>query len=152
MAKFRFKYEAVLAQRQRAEDAARRELAQWLGREQALRDRLASMQADIRGSKRELGDALVGRVDLDRVADFARYSNHTTVHAQQLVSQLAALHKDVEAARQRLMHASQQRKAMELLRDRHYAAWLADQQRREQREMDELATQRHARRESEALS
>ncbi len=151
MAKFRFKYEAVLAQRQRAEDAARRELAQWLHRDRALRDRLASIQADLRGSKRQLGDALVGKVDLERVAGFARYSNHTTLHAQQLVGQLAALQRDVEAARQRLVEASRQRKAMQMLRDRHHAAWLAEQQRREQREMDELATQRYARREAEAM-
>ncbi|MEX0887707.1 MAG: flagellar export protein FliJ [Phycisphaeraceae bacterium] len=145
MPRFRFKYTAVLAQRQRFEDERKRDLAAHLRRYNGLREQLEAMQTTIRESKRHLGDALVGRVDLDRVGEFARYSNHTTIRAQQLVHQLAGVDREVHAARERLMQATRQRKAMELLRDRHEAAWRAEQQRREQRELDELAMQGHTR-------
>ena len=145
MPRFRFKYEAVLKQRSREEDERKRELASHVAHYERLRGQLEGMQGTIRDSKRQLGDALVGPVDLERVGDFARYSNQSTVRAQQLVHELAAADQQVREARGRLMEATRQRKAMELLRDKHEAEWQAEQARAEQREMDELAMQRHMR-------
>lgn len=146
MAKFVFQFEAVLRHRQHLEDQRQRELAQHMRGRMILQEQLRGMQQTIRESKRELGAGLVGRVDLDSISLFARYSGHTAVRAQQLVRKLAEVEKQIDASRGALLEATRQRKAMELLRDRQLAAWREERDRREAAELDELATQRYTRR------
>lgn len=145
MASFQFKFETVLRHRQLVEDECQRELAKHLRGRMIFQDELRRLQGTIRDAKHQLGDHLVGKVDLDRVSGFARYSGHVTVRAQQLVQRVQQLEKHIDAARARLLDATRQRKALELLRDEHRAQWQAEQQRRETIELDELATQRYIR-------
>lgn len=151
MARFQFKYEAVLKQRQAAEDQAQRELARHLRHRGILRDRLARMQQDVREAKQQLGDGLVGRVDLERIRDFARYSGQVTLEAQQAVGELARIEQRIATARHTLTEAMRRRKAIQTLRDKHYRRWLAEQRRKETIELDEMAAQRYARRLSGAV-
>ncbi|QYU68092.1 flagellar export protein FliJ [Leptolyngbya sp. 15MV] len=58
--------------------------------------------------------------------------------------ELATAQREVETARAALARAAVDRKGVELLRDRRRAAWLADLNRREQGELDELAVIRAA--------
>lgn len=145
MANFTFRFETVLKHRQMIEDEAQRELAKHLRSRMIFQDELTRMQNTIRESKHQLGEHLVGTVNLDQVSGFARFSGHVSVRAQQLVTRVAALEKQIETARARLADAMRQRKAMELLRDKHQRAWQAEQQRRDTIEMDELATQAYVR-------
>ncbi len=145
MAKFVFKFQSVLRHRERVEDERQRELAQHLRMRMILMSQLQNMQQDIRTSKQNLAGSLVGRVDLDQVGQFARFAGQSTQRAQQLVSKLAVVEKQVEQARMQLLAATAQRKAMELLRDRHYEQWRSTLDRREIAQLDELATQAHAR-------
>lgn len=136
----------MLEHRRVVEDERQRELAKHLRQKMILMDQLRQMQDAIRASKHDLAGSLVGRVDLTRVADFARYSGQTTIRAQQLVQKLAQLEQQISAARERLLAAARDRKAMELLRDRRQRQWQVEQMRREAAEMDDLAVQRHLRR------
>lgn len=145
MARFRFKYEAVLKQRQAAEDQAQRELAKHMRHRNILRDQLARMQQTMRDSKQQLSEGLVGQVDVERIREFARYSGQVTLQARQALEQLAQIEQRLETARTELTEAMRQRKAMEVLRDKQYQQWLAEQRRRETVELDELAVQRYAR-------
>ena len=151
MATFRFKYEAVLKQRQAAEDQAQRELAKHLRHRNIIHDQLARMQQTVRDSKQELSEGLVGSVDVDRIRDFARYSGQVTIQAREVLSELAQIERRVATARRELTEAMRQRKAMEMLRDKQYRQWLAEQRRKETVELDELAVQRYARGLSEAM-
>ncbi|MFA9478649.1 flagellar export protein FliJ [Phycisphaerales bacterium AB-hyl4] len=145
MAGFRFKFENVLEHRRTIEDQAQRELARHLRARMILQGQLEQMQTTIRQSKTDLADALVGRVDLDRVSSFAQFSGHSSVRARQIVEHLAKMEKQITAARERLLDATRQRKAMELLRDRHERDWKREHKRREAILMDELATQQYLR-------
>src|SRR5690606_29926616 len=145
MAKFHFRYEAVLRQRLLMEDERQRDLAKVMRQRMIVQNQLRQMQDTIVESKRNLGDTLVGRVDLDRVSQFARYSAQTAIRAQQLVVEIARLEKQIETARERLAEAMRARKAMELLRDRQYARWKQEQDRREAAELDEMAVQAYVR-------
>lgn len=145
MAKFVFRFEALLKHRQHIEDQRQRELAQQMRGRMILQDQLRTMQDTIRSNKRELGSALVGRVDVESIAQFARFTGHTTIRAQQIVRRLAEFEKHIEAARQNLLAATRQRKALELLRDRQLEEWRREQTRREALELDEIANQRYAR-------
>jgi len=145
MAKFQFRYETVLRQRQCVEDERQRELAKVLRQRMIVQNQLAHMQQTIRESRQNLSDTLVGKVNLDRVGQFARYSAQSAMRAQQIAVELARLEKQVETARARLAEAMRQRKAMELLRDREHARWKQEQQRRETAELDEIALQGYVR-------
>ena len=145
MAKFKFNLEVVLKHRQMIEDDRQRELAAQLRKRMILMDQLRQMQSTIRDSKQRLGDGLVGQVDLSRISQFSHYNGQVTIRAQQIVHTLAVVERDVEVARTRLLQASQQRKALELLRDKRLALWKRQQDRREAIELDEIAVQRYAR-------
>ncbi len=145
MATFRFKYEAVLRQRQAIEDECQRELAKHLRHSSIIRNQFTRMQQTVRDSKQQLSDGLVGSVDVERIREFARYSGQVTVQAQQAVTQLSQIERRIQKARADLTEAMRQRKAMEMLRDKHYKQWVAEQNRRETIELDELAVQRYAR-------
>jgi flagellar export protein FliJ len=87
----------------------------------------------------------VGKVNLDLVANFTRYSGQATQRARQIVVKLAAMQNQVQASRQRLLDATRARRALELLRDRHFQQWKRQEQKRETRRLDELTSQRYAR-------
>ncbi len=145
MPKFTFKLEPVLKQRQREEDQRQRDLAKLLRRRMILESQLRQMQQTIIESKRQLGGVLSGRVERDRVSRFARYSGQVTQRAHAIVRELAKLEKYVVSARDALLEATRNRKAMQLLHDRQYARWKQQQQRREDARIDEFNVQRYAR-------
>jgi flagellar protein FliJ len=146
MAKFQFRFNTLLKHRRRIEDQRQRTLAQHLRTRMILHDQIREMQDTIRDSKRSMADGLIGKVDLTRVGQFARYSGHAAQRARQIVVKLAGLEKQVELARAELLDATKQRKALELLRDKDHAKWRYEQDRKETNELDELATSRYARR------
>ena len=145
MARFRFRFETVLQHRRTLEDACQRDLAKQLRQRMILQSQLRGMQQTIVESKQQLGGALVGRVDMPRIAQFARYSGQTTQRAYALVAQLATIEKRIDQARRRLVEATRGRKAIDILRRRHYQRWLSEQERRQTVELDDLALQAHGR-------
>lgn len=146
MPQFIFRYESLLQHRRNLEDQAQRQMAERVRTQMILSDQLRSMQTQITESKRDLGGALVGKIDLSRVGEFTRYNADSTVRGRQLVKRLAELEVQVEAARVQLLDATQQRKALELLRERDLKQWKLDRDRRETAELDELASQAYTRR------
>lgn len=145
MPQFTFRYESLLQHRRNLEDQAQRQMAERVRTQMILTDQLRGMQTQITDSKRDLGDALVGKIDLSRVGEFTRYNADSTVRGRQLVKRLAELETQVQAARQQLLGATQQRKALDLLRERDLKQWKIEQDRRETAELDELASQAYTR-------
>ena len=144
MATFTFRYQVLLEHRRHVEDLAQRELANQVRTQMILTDQLREMQLSISRSKGDLGQALVGKVDLTSVGGFTRFNAQSTVRGRQLVQRLAQLEKHVEKARGELLEATRQRKALELLRDRDHEQWKLMQDRRETAELDDLANQAYA--------
>jgi flagellar export protein FliJ len=140
MAGFRFSLEPVLRQRQLVEDRCQRELAMVLRQRMILQTQIGQVQRTIRDAKGDLAGDLVGLVDLDRVGRFAHYSGQMTWRVEQIHLRLAALEKQIDQARQNLLHATGARQALDLLRERHRQRWRRDQERREAAELDDLAT------------
>ena len=146
MAAFKFNLEPVLRQRQAHEDQCQRDLAKAFRQRMILHHQLRQMQQDISQSKHQLADGLIGKVDLISTAQFARYSGQVTQRAHAFVSKLAATEKQIETARRHLLEATRARKALEQLRQRQYHQWARLRDLRETARLDELATQRTARR------
>ena len=145
MPSFTFRFETVLQHRRDIEDQRQRELATKMRGRMIMTDQLRTMQGDITASKHRLGESLVGRVDLSKVGEFTRFNAAATVRGRALVKRLAEVENELVVARQRLTEAMQQRKALELLRERDLAEWKRNEARRETAELDELAMQAYTR-------
>ena len=143
---FQFNLEPVLFQRRTREEESQRELAKVMRQRMILLAQLRQMQQTITDSKQALGHSLVGKVDLNQTAQFARYSGQVSVRAHAFVAKLATLERQIQKAQQEFNQAVRARKVLERLRERRYQLWLAQEHRREAAELDELATQRYARR------
>jgi len=152
MAGFVFKLEPVLRQRKADEDEKQRELAKLLRKQMIYLDQLRGMQESITGSKHDLRESLRGAVDLSAVGDFARFNAQCEQRARSIVQQLAGLERQIETQRTQLLEAVKARKAIEMLRDRHYRAWQLQQARREEAALDEVGAQQFIKKMQEVAS
>lgn len=144
MQSFQCQYKAVLKQREVIEQGKQRALAKLMHHRNAMVGRLREMQETISSSKQQAADGLVGTVDLAAIAGIARYSASCALQGNTLVRELAQLENLVEQARNELIEASKNRKALELLRDRQRQAWELEQRRMEASRLDEQTTQAYA--------
>jgi len=145
MPRFEFTLEAVLRQRTNAEEQCQRELARHLRERMILENQLRMMQETISGARQTLSAGLVGKVDLDSVAQFARFSGQSRIRAESIVRRLAQVEEQVGAARARLVEATRSRKALDLLRKRQWEAFRRVQRRRESAELDDVASRNYVR-------
>lgn len=145
MAHFVFKLESLLNHRRHLEDDCQRELAKHLRQRMILQNELRLIQQNIVESKHALGRGLAGRVDMDQVSQFARFSGQVQSRAMAMVRRLAGVEKSIETSRQRLLEATRARKALELLRQRQLEEFKRRHLRREMFEQDEIAARNYVR-------
>lgn len=151
MATFHFKLQALLAARLRAEDVAKRGVGELEVGRRRLEDSLRNRQGLLGASKSSVRAGLVGSVNAMALRMQANLSLSVMRDAQRTVLELVGIHRQLEQARSVLIKATQSRRAIELVREKRFAAWRLDEKRCEQREMDELATQRASRAREEIL-
>ncbi len=147
MARFRFELEPLLEQRRREERDRMKAVAEIERERVEIEDaamRLALAQRDEREAlRRELSGA--AGVDLGRVKLQSNASLHGLRRTHELALSGAAVLKRLEAARRGLVEATTRRRAVELLRERRYEAWLGAERAKEARALDELVTARYGR-------
>ena len=147
--KFIFRLQAVLEQRERDEEQAKRALGVVERERMALEQFLKELQASIGQSRRELREELApdrgGGVRVTNVRLQAGASLHLAARARQGALELAGVYKRLEAARAALLRAKAARKAVQLLRDRRFAEWKLENRRSEDREADDLGIMKHGR-------
>ena len=140
MPRFKFRFATLLKHRRHIELQCQRDLATHLRTQMILKNHLRTMQQTISQSKQDMTDSLVGKVDVDAVRRIGAHGAHMQVRGQQIVMKLAGIERDIHQARSTLLDATRQRKALELLRKKHFDVWQAEQRRRETNELDDLAT------------
>lgn len=138
MPRFRFALDRVLERRIDDEEARRRALAAIEARRRGLEEALRGRQAEIAAGRSEWREGLVGEVDAEALRHNARAALGLVRRAHRTVLELAALEKPLARARAELVEAARARRALELLRERRLAAHLAEENRREQVELDEF--------------
>jgi|GEM_PF-1580701 len=145
MPAFKFRFQALLKQRQAAEDTAKRQLAERLSSKSAMENKLRSMQDTIRESKADLGGALVGQINMQRVGHIASHASRSVFDGHDLVRQLAIADRAVQAARELVAEARKQTKALELLKDKEFTVWKKAMNAKQAIEMDDVASSRYTR-------
>jgi flagellar FliJ protein len=147
MARFVFKLQPVLEQRERIERDKQLAVAEVERERTTLENRIRKCQQMMDDEKLALRDALGadGRVDLQSVKMQAGATLGHHLDAHRAVLELAGVLKRLETTRTELIDASASRKAVELLKDRAYEEYKQELNARESRELDEMAVMRHAR-------
>jgi flagellar FliJ protein len=139
--KFQFRLNALLRLREQVEKQRQRELAELLTQIRQYEQQVRRLHAEIRDEDEFLRSVIEpGRtVDMRLVSIHRRFVQATGQQILEVLRQLAGIRKRAEAARQRLVEATQERRALEILRDRQRAAYLAALGKAEDRMLDEIA-------------
>jgi len=152
MAKFRFRLQPVLRQRELAERDEQLKVAQVEQQRIMLENRLRQCQQRITFEQHTLNTLVNGSSVKPQDARLQSAAILVAKNeAQRLALELAAVYKRLEGARKQLTEAAMHRRSMELLRDNHLTNWRREINAAEDRAMDELAVLRAARTKKEQL-
>ena len=147
MARFVFSLQPVLKARRRAEEELQRAVAQIERERMRLEDVLRGHQRSLVSDKNLLRAGLTGLIDARDLRLQANCARQIMRRAQQIVLELAGVYKRLEAARARLIEATRDRRAIELVRERRYEQFKAAIDKAETAALDELAVFAAARKE-----
>lgn len=143
MARFRFRLQPVLGQREREEQDRMLAVAALERERLTLENRLRACQGRISGGRSEISAALGGgRVDLGAARMQAGATLRDDQEARRTVLELAGVLKRLESSRIELAQAAARRRAIELLRDRDLERHHREENRREAVDLDDLVVMR----------
>ena len=142
MAQFVFQLDGVLRHRTNVEHQCQRELAVIQGRMSALDAELRALDASVRASETDLRtNRLVGRLDLAFLAAHRRFAVAMQRKATEIAQKMSAVQVQLDRAKRNLAEAAKKRKIIEKLRERQYARWREQLERRDVAEMDDIGMQ-----------
>lgn len=151
MVRFVFTLEALLRQREIVERDRQLEVAVHEKDRQELESRIIATQNEVRSHKEDLrallgGDQPDGRtggaIDTRTVRLQANAALSAQSRTQHLAIKLAGVFERLQRAQESLREAAAARRAVEMLREKHYQRWLGEEAKREANELDELGTMR----------
>lgn len=153
MARFVFRLQALLEQREALERERQLEVAVLERERLELEERIRLLQEEIRSHRGDLrrllggddGTRTSGAVDTRGVRLQANAALSVQARTQHLAIKLAGVYERLAAAQERLREASASRKAVELLRERQYEQWRSALEKKEANELDEIGTSRASR-------
>jgi len=144
---FQFRLQTVLHLRLAERDQRRSELAKALRAEEMLlaEERLLiDQQATAAARARNLKSP--GAADVDALLQVHRYEVVLAAQRRQIAQQIAQVQQETERRRVALMEADRGVRVLEKLRERKAAAWQLDANRRDIKQLDEMAVLGYVRR------
>lgn len=143
MARFTFKLQPVLAQREREEKEHMRRVADLEREKLGLENRIRACQSRIVAGRGEIAASLRGgRVDLGHARLQAGATLRDDQEARRAVLELSGVMRKLGECRAALIRAAARRRAIELLRDRELERFRAEENRRESNDLDDLMVMR----------
>ena len=140
MAKFHFKLQGLLRQREHVEAQRQRVLASVRQEMNPLQFELQRVNESMKGTTANLKTShLTGRLDMNLVAAHRRFMLAMRQKATALAHQIAAVQKRADVAQAALAEAVKERKVTEKLREHNFEQWKADGHRKATTESDETA-------------
>lgn len=142
MAKFVFQLHAVLRQREHVERQRQRDFSVAQGELVKLQTALRDLEQSQQQATMDLrANHLIGPIDLAFLAAHRRFVFAVQRKGMALVQRIALSQRKVDETRLFLAQAARDRKAIEILRDKRRAAWLAAEAKKEAEALDEVGTQ-----------
>ena len=146
MPRFQFRLSTLLRLRETWRDERRAQLAEAEQAEQLIVDRLAGIDRELADAARGALDAArPGTVNVDRLANSARYEMILKVERQSADQQRQAVAAEVEKRRAALVAADRDLRVLEKLRDAQQERHRDEETRHQAKLFDEMAVMRHGR-------
>ena len=142
MARFEFKLEALLTARLQVEREKQRRVGVISQEIQRVVHQIQETQARIMAENHTLGaKELTGRLDMQYIGTEKRYVGSLQVRVILALQEVAKLEQTLAKARAELLEAARARKVIEKLREKQFARWRLEQERKEAAVMDEIGMQ-----------
>lgn len=135
----RFRLATMLKLREQTRDERRRDLAQALEAERILRQRVAHLQDEIEATRQRTRNAGQGSVNIEELLNARRYELLMQGEVTAVNTQIAQVLAEIERRRQVLLEADRDVKVLEKLRHLQATQHAAEEQKRENRQLDEAA-------------
>ncbi len=144
MPSFQFRLSTLLRLREAWRDERRTHLAEAQQAEQLILDRIAEIERELADvERRSLDAARPGVVNVDRLADSARYEMILKVERQSADQQRQAVAAEVQKRREVLVAADREVRVLEKLRDSQHERHRDEEARQEAKRLDEMAVLRY---------
>lgn len=144
--KFRFKLQSILDYKQTREDEEKEKLAGLIGEKARQEEHLAALKAQKAADQQEMRRRQqAGALDVE---ELKRYNQHLKTLERAIENQLLLIQElavRIEAQRQALVKASQEKKVYEKVKEKHRDTFLQEEDAEERKLIDELATLRYVR-------
>jgi flagellar FliJ protein len=141
-----FRLATLLKLREQTRAERRRELAQAFEAERILRERVAELEQDIEATRQRARGASRGEINVETLLTARRYELTVKGELQEVNGQIARVLQEIERRRQALLEADRDVKVLEKLRELQAAQHAAQEQRRENRQLDEAGIRGFVRR------
>ena len=147
MAAFTFRLEPLLKLREARRDECRSALAEGYRVDEVLRKQFDNMEREL-DALREFcrRKASPGGIDIDRLVEAQRYELVTKAQQQNIAQQRETVAAEIERRRYALIEADREVRVLEKLRERQSELHRREEEVREARRLDEVATQQTYRR------
>jgi flagellar FliJ protein len=139
MQPFQFRLATLMRLRESWRDEKRGELAQALRADAALLDRLQELEGDLRQLRVNATHQSVGPINVDRLLDAQRYELLLRAEEQMAIAQRKLLAEEIERRRLVLVEADREVRVLEKMKETQAARHQAEEERREQAQLDEIA-------------
>ncbi|HHW07800.1 MAG TPA: flagellar export protein FliJ [Clostridia bacterium] len=142
MARFHFRLEPVLNYRASLEERAKEELAGSLARYQREKQALEELAEDLSAHTQPVE---CGRLDLTQLTMLESYQRYLELQLERQSARVQAAEEAVSKCRRKLEQKMQERKAVEILKEKQYNEFVYREEREEQKFLDDMATLRFVR-------
>lgn len=143
MAKFKFRLATLLRLREATRDERRSELAEAYRADNVLQEHLQRVGRELAWLQTECRKvAGPGTIDVDRLVETQRYEVTLRGQQGQLLGQREAVDAEIDRRRQALVAADREVRLLEKLRQKQAQRHRREENRREIKELDEVAGQR----------
>jgi flagellar FliJ protein len=142
MARFTFRLEPLLKLRQSRRDECRAALAEAYRVDEVLRKQFDGLERELAALREYCRQkSTPGGVDIDRLVEAQRYELVTRAQQQSIAQQRETVAAEIERRRQALMEADREVRVLEKLRERQAEQHRREEELREAKRLDEVATQ-----------
>lgn len=143
MARFIFSLQNILNMKEKLEDQAKNDFAQANLRLQEAIAEKEALEQRLQEEKQKLQQDISASLDIGKIRQREDAVEILRMYVAQQMLVVKQREKEVEVARDHLNEAMKERKTFEKLREKAFEAYMAEENLREQKEVDELVSYRY---------
>ena len=140
---FSFRLDVLLRLRKSLKEQAEQELARWIRRRENVVGLINELKSEIKREREKLNDRISRGIKSSEYQQQVEYIEILTKKLTYRIDQLKSIEENLNKARELLKKRHQELQVVEKLKEKAYERYLFEEQQKEQKEADELATIRY---------